>query len=122
MKWVIIKGVRYPISVVSAFAAYYGDNPFLKIRIRNKYHIIYFDNMDYLNIQIRYLINNYPDFVQTGNWYISKKQVMSWAALPVEPACMGKVGEGTRRPPMFVGLAEQIKLQCSDIIKVKITI
>lgn len=32
---------------------------------------------------------------------------------------MGKVGEGTRRPPMFVGLAEQIKLQCSDIIKVK---
>lgn len=23
---------------------------------------------------------------------------MSWAALPVEPACMGKVGEGTRRP------------------------
>jgi hypothetical protein len=36
MKWVIIKGVRYPISVVSAFAAYYGDNPFLKIRIRNK--------------------------------------------------------------------------------------
>lgn len=46
MKWVIIKGVRYPISVVSAFAAYYGDNPFLKIRIRNKYHIIYFDNMD----------------------------------------------------------------------------
>lgn len=49
MKWVIIKGVRYPISVVSAFAA------------------------------IRYLINNYPDFVQIGNWYISKKQVMSWA-------------------------------------------
>lgn len=68
MKWVIIKGVRYPISVVSAFAAYYGDNPFLKIRIRNKYHIIYFDNMDYLNIQIRYLINNYPDFVQIGMW------------------------------------------------------
>ena len=47
---------------------------------------------------------------------------MSWMALPVAPACMGKVGEGTRRPPMFVGLAEQIKLQCSDIIKVKITI
>lgn len=45
MKWVIIKGVRYPISVVSAFAAYYGDNPFLKIRIRNKYHIIYFDKV-----------------------------------------------------------------------------
>lgn len=78
MKWVIIKGVRYPMSVVSAFAAYYGNNPFLKIRIRNKYHIISFDNFDYLNIQIRYLINNYPDFVQIGNWYISKKQVMSW--------------------------------------------
>lgn len=27
MKWVIIKGVRYPMSVVSAFAAYYGNNP-----------------------------------------------------------------------------------------------
>ncbi len=79
MKWVIIKGVRYPMSVVSAFAAYYGNNPFLKIRIRDKYHIISFDNFDYLNIQIRYLINNYPDFVQIGNWYISKKQVMSWA-------------------------------------------
>lgn len=39
MKWVIIKGVRYPMSVVSAFAAYYGNNSFLKIRIRNKYHI-----------------------------------------------------------------------------------
>lgn len=34
MKWIIIKGVRYPISVVSAFAVYYGSNPFLKIRIR----------------------------------------------------------------------------------------
>lgn len=79
MKWVIIKGVRYPMSVVSAFAAYYGNNPFLKIRIRNKYHIISFDNVDYLNIQTGYLINNYPDFVQIGNWYISKKQVMSWA-------------------------------------------
>ena len=51
MKWVIIKGVRYPMSVVSAFAAYYGNNPFLKIRIRSKYHIIYFDNFDCLNIQ-----------------------------------------------------------------------
>lgn len=98
MKWVIIKGVRYPISVVSAFAAYYGDNPFLKIRIRNKYHIIYFDNMDYLNIQIRYLINNYPDFVQIGNWYISKKQVMSWApkGQAVDPAA---VESGTIRSP-----------------------
>lgn len=78
MKWVIIKGVRYPMPVVSAFAAYYGNNPFLKIRIRSKYHIIYFDNFDCLNIQIRYLTNNCPDFVQIGNWYISKKQVMSW--------------------------------------------
>ena len=76
MKWVIIKGVRYPMSVVSVFAAYYGNNPFLKIRIRSKYHIISFDNFDCLNIQIRYLTNNYPDFVQIGNWYISKKQVM----------------------------------------------
>lgn len=39
MKWVIIKGVRYPNSVISAFAAYNMDNPFLKVRIRNKYHI-----------------------------------------------------------------------------------
>lgn len=99
MKWVIIKGVRYPISVVSAFAAYYGDNPFLKIRIRNKYHIISFDNFDCLNIQIRYLTNNYPDFVQIGNWYISKKQVMSWVALPVEPAYMGRRSRKTRRSP-----------------------
>lgn len=44
MKWVIIKGVRYPSSVISAFAAYNMDNPFLKVRIRNKYHII-----DYLD-------------------------------------------------------------------------
>ena len=35
MKWVIIKGVRYPSSVISAFAAYNMDNPFLKVRIRN---------------------------------------------------------------------------------------
>lgn len=33
MKWVIIKGVRYPSSVISAFAAYNMDNPFVKIRI-----------------------------------------------------------------------------------------
>lgn len=103
MKWIIIKGVRYPISVVSAFAAYYGNNPFLKIRIRNKYHIISFDNIDYLNIQIRYLINNYPDFVEIGNWYISKKVVMSWAALPVEPACMGKAVGEAGRPLMLCG-------------------
>lgn len=90
MKWVIIKGVRYPMSVVSAFAAYYGNNPFLKIRIRSKYHIIYFDNFDCLNIQIRYLTNNCPDFVQIGNWYISKKQVMSWG----QGAGRGRIGLG----------------------------
>lgn len=122
MKWVIIKGVRYPSSVISVFAAYNMDNPFLKVRIRNKYHIVPFDDVNKMANQMVYLMDNYPDFVQIGRWWISKKAVMSWVALPVEPACMGKVGEGTRRPPMFVGLAEQIKLQCSDIIKVKITI
>lgn len=153
MKWVIIKGVRYPSSVISAFAAYNMDNPFLKVRIRNKYHIVPFDDVNKMVSQMAYLMDSYPDFVQIGGWRISKKAVMSWvpkgqavdgsgwvisfalsfgleggtskmswAALPVEPACMGKVGEGTRRPPMFVGLAERIKLQCSDIIKVKITI
>lgn len=101
MKWIIIKGVRYPISVVSAFAAYYGNNPFLKIRIRNKYHIISFDNIDYLNIQIRYLINNYPDFVKIGNWYISKKVVMSWAP---RGADRGRIGLGhTLYPVLWVG-------------------
>lgn len=98
MKWVIIKGVRYPISVVSAFAAYYGDNPFLKIRIRNKYHIISFENVDYLNIQIRYLINNYPDFIQIGRWWISKKHVMSWGS---QGADRGRVGLGHILLPVF---------------------
>ena len=33
---------------------------------------------------------------------------MSWMALPVEPACIGKTcGGEARRPPMFVGLAGQ---------------
>lgn len=70
-------------------------------------------------------LNSYQvTFESCGDHYrfTGETSKMSWAALPVEPACMGKVGEGTRRPPMFVGLAEQIKLQCSDIIKVKITI
>lgn len=40
MKWVIIKGVRYPSSVISAFAAYNMDNPFLKVRIRNYKKIV----------------------------------------------------------------------------------
>lgn len=30
MKWVIIKGVRYSSSVISAFAAYNMDNPLLE--------------------------------------------------------------------------------------------
>lgn len=53
MKWVIIKGVRYPSSVISAFAAYNMDNPFVKIRIRNKYHIVS------LMMSIRWLVRWY---------------------------------------------------------------
>lgn len=78
MKWVIIKGVRYPSSVISAFAAYNMDNPFLKVRIRNKYHIVPFDDVNKMDSQMVYLMNNYPDFVQIGGWWISKKAVMSW--------------------------------------------
>ena len=78
MKWVIIKGVRYPSSVISAFAAYNMDNPFVKIRIRNKYHIVSFDDVNKMASQMVYLMNNYPDFVEIGRWWISKKTVMSW--------------------------------------------
>lgn len=78
MKWVIIKGVRYPSSVISAFAAYNMDNPFLKVRIRNKYHIVSFDDVNKMASQMVYLMNNYPDFVEIGRWWISKKTVMSW--------------------------------------------
>lgn len=78
MKWVIIKGVRYPNSVISAFAAYNMDNPFLKVRIRNKYHIVSFDDVNKMASQMVYLMNNYPDFVEIGRWWISKKTVMSW--------------------------------------------
>lgn len=78
MKWVIIKGVRYPSSVISAFAAYNMDNPFLKVRIRNKYHIVPFDDVNKMASQMVYLMDNYPDFVQIGRWWISKKHVMSW--------------------------------------------
>ena len=78
MKWVIIKGVRYPSSVISAFAAYNMDNPFLKVRIRNKYHIVPFDDVNKMANQMVYLMDNYPDFVQIGRWWISKKAVMSW--------------------------------------------
>lgn len=78
MKWMVIKGVRYPSSVISAFAAYNMDNPFLKVRIRNKYHIVPFDDVNKMASQMVYLMNNYPDFVQIGRWWISKKAVMSW--------------------------------------------
>lgn len=76
MKWVIIKGVRYPSSVISAFAAYNMDNPFLKVRIRNKYHIVPFDDVNKMASQMVYLMNNYPDFVQIGRWWISKGQAV----------------------------------------------
>ena len=78
MKRVIIKGVRYSSSVISAFAAYNMDNPFLKVRIRNKYHIVPFDDVNKMASQMVYLMNNYPDFVEIGRWWISKKTVMSW--------------------------------------------
>lgn len=64
MKWMVIKGVRYPSSMISAFAAYNMDNPFLKVRIRNKYHIVPFDDVNKMASQMVYLMNNYPDFVQ----------------------------------------------------------
>lgn len=78
MKWMVIKGVRYPSSVISAFAAYNMDNPFLKVRIRNKYHIVPFDDVNKMASQMVYLMDNYPDFVQIGRWWISKKAVMSF--------------------------------------------
>lgn len=78
MKWVIIKGTRYPSSVISAFAAYNIDKHFLKIRIRNKWHIVSFDDINKMASQMVYLMDNYPDFVQIGRWWISKKAVMSW--------------------------------------------
>lgn len=70
MKWMVIKGVRYPSSVISAFAAYNMDNPFLKVRIRNKYHIVPFDDVNKMASQMVYLMNNYPDFVQIGSMLI----------------------------------------------------
>lgn len=76
MKWMVIKGVRYPSSVISAFAAYNMDNPFVKVRIRNKYHIVPFDDVNKMANQMVYLMDNYPDFVQIGRWWISKKHVM----------------------------------------------
>lgn len=99
MKWVIIKGVRYPSSVISAFAAYNMDNPFLKIRIRNKYHVVPFDDVNKMASQMVYLMNNYPDFVQIGRWWISKKA-----------ACIGKTCGGKRgvRPCSLDWLDRQI--------------
>lgn len=84
MKWVIIKGVRYPSSVISAFAVYNMDNPFLKVRIRNKYHIVSFDDVNKMASQMVYLMNNYPDFVEIGRWWISKKpeNPMEWLPCP----------------------------------------
>lgn len=74
MKWVIIKGVRYPSSVISAFAAYNMDNPFVKIRIRNKYHIVSFDDVNKMASQMVYLMDNYPDFVQIGRCGYPRKR------------------------------------------------
>lgn len=54
MRWVIIKGVGYPSSVISAFAAYNMDNPFVRIRIRDKYHIVSFDDVNKMASQMVY--------------------------------------------------------------------
>lgn len=78
MRWMAIKGVGYPGSMISAFAAYDTDNPFLRVRIRNKYHIAPFDDVNKMAGQMVYLMGDYPDFIQTGRWWISKKTVMSW--------------------------------------------
>lgn len=100
MKWVIIKGVRYPSSVISAFAAYNMDNPFLKVRIRNKYHIVPFDDVNKMANQMVYLMDNYPDFVQIGRWWISKKAVMSWP----QGAGRGRIGLGhILYPVLWIG-------------------
>lgn len=101
MKWVIIKGVRYPSSVISAFAAYNMDNPFLKVRIRNKYHIVPFDDVNKMANQMVYLMDNYPDFVQIGRWWISKKAVMSWGS---QGAGRGRIGLGhILYPVLWIG-------------------
>ena len=79
MKWIVIKGVRYPYSVVSAFLSIDDpDKPCIKIRIRNKYHIIPFDSFTEMARQTVYLIDNYPEFVHIGRWWVSKKVVTSW--------------------------------------------
>ena len=37
-----------------------------------------FDDVNKMANQMVYLMDNYPDFVQIGRWWISKKAVMSW--------------------------------------------
>lgn len=37
-----------------------------------------FDDVNKMANQMVYLMDNYPDFVQIGRWWISKKHVMSW--------------------------------------------
>lgn len=36
------------------------------------------DDVNKMASQMVYLMNNYPDFVEIGRWWISKKTVMSW--------------------------------------------
>lgn len=39
---------------------------------------VYVDEVNKMANQMVYLMDNYPDFVQIGRWWISKKHVMSW--------------------------------------------
>lgn len=81
MKWVIIKGTRYPISAISAFAAYFDDTmPYMKVRIRGKFHIIRFKDKNSMASQVVYLVDNLGDMVTIGNWYVTKGSVRSWEA------------------------------------------
>ncbi len=79
----------------------------MRIRIRNKYHIIYFDNMDYLNIQTRYLINIYPDFCADRELVYIQKQVMSWA--PRGRPWTGRAGSYPL--PVFFGLENSTQIK-----------
>lgn len=102
MKWIVIKGVRYPYSVVSAFLSIDDpDKPCIKIRIRNKYHIIPFDSFTEMARQTVYLIDNYPEFVYIGRWWVSKKVVTSW--IP-KGAGRGRIGLGhILYPVLWIG-------------------
>lgn len=85
MKWVIIKGVRYPSSVISAFAAYNMDNPFLKVRIRNKYHIVPFDD-------VNKMVSQMVDIQESGD------------VLGSQGACRGRIGLGhILYPVLWIG-------------------